>query len=105
MNSLKRFLVLIAFLYGIFGINPRNIVYAYHEENNDFIPNAFPEDVSSKVFSIPLDADEVMVVYPHVLKSNMNNLQTLLFEKCGNKIPFFMADNLSENCLGNLQRY
>ena len=70
------------FLITLFvGINFINISYAQYDVNNDFIPDAFPQKPDSKIFSIPLNPEELIVVVPDTLKSNINNLQLLLSKK------------------------
>ncbi len=66
-----------------------------------FNPNGFPKPVSDKVFSIPLDPAELMVVYPAALEPIVPKLKSLLSEKCGQEIPFRLADGLKKEDLAS----
>ncbi|MDP2981700.1 MAG: VCBS repeat-containing protein [Candidatus Latescibacter sp.] len=67
--------------------------------NNEFIKNAFPAKVSATVFTLPLSAQETMVVYPAAAEPRVNDMQALLKSKCGSDIPFRKADDLQESDL------
>ncbi|MFC1508824.1 hypothetical protein ACFL60_03940 [Candidatus Omnitrophota bacterium] len=70
-----------------------------YEENNDFVQDAFPAEVNEQIFSIPLDSDELMVVYPQVAAESVHDMKTLLRNKCSKDIPFRNADSVDENDL------
>jgi outer membrane protein assembly factor BamB len=59
-----------------------------------FVPNAFPKPVSQRVFAIPLDPAQLLVVYPAALEPSAKKLQTELAARCGREIPFRAADSL-----------
>ncbi|MCE5251789.1 PQQ-like beta-propeller repeat protein [bacterium] len=90
--------VVICFII-IVGFFPRNAVYAY-KENNDYIPGAFPKKPIEKNFTIPLDPQELIVIYPAAAKPHVQEMQALLASKCGSTIPFRCADEPLENELG-----
>lgn len=59
-----------------------------------FNPNGFPGRVSDRIFSVPLDPAELLVVYPAALEPDAARLAALLAEKCGRPIPFRSAAGL-----------
>ncbi len=71
-----------------------------YDVNNEFVPGAFPEEVSSRIFSIPLVPGELMVVYPGSVESRVEEMQALLLEKCGVRLQFSGADKLDEKDFG-----
>ncbi len=64
-----------------------------------FNPNGFPKPVSDRIFSIPLDPAELLVVYPASLESRVGGLRSLLDAKIGRDIPFRAADGLKKEDL------
>ena len=98
IDSITTLLIIFTLSCGVMVKYPSDNVYAY-DVNNDFISDAFPGEVSSRVFSIPLVPGEVMVVYPRAVESRVEELQMLLSKKCGTMMPFFMADDLREEDL------
>jgi hypothetical protein len=64
-----------------------------------FNPNGFPKPMSGTIFSIPIDAAELMVVYPAALETDVAGLKSLLAGKCGKEIPFRRADELKKENL------
>ena len=72
--------------------------YAY-EENNAFIPDVFPKPVIERRFSIPVDRNQLLVIYPSSSASQAEELKSLFAKKCGQDIPFSSAEDLTENDL------
>lgn len=64
-----------------------------------FNPNGFPKPVSGRIFSIPLDPAELVVVYPSALESRAGGLRSLLEAKTGRDIPFRAAGGLGKGDL------
>ena len=64
-----------------------------------FRPNGFPKPVDDRIFSIPLDPAELLVVYPAALESRVGKLRSLLDAKIGRDIPFRAADGLKKEDL------
>ena len=71
-------------------------VFAY-ELNNDFKPGAFPGKVRTQNFSISVNEQSLLVVYPSSVKSELDNMQEMLKRKCGKNIPFRNADDLNND--------
>ncbi len=61
-----------------------------------FNPNGFPRPVGDRIFSIPLDPAELVVVYPAALEPDAARLGALLAAKCGREIPFRPAAGLGK---------
>ncbi len=66
---------------------------------SEFAANGFPMPVSNRIFSIPLDPRELMVVYPAMMETDARRLQALLAARCGREIPFRPADSLKKEDL------
>ena len=65
------------------------------DAGNHFSENAFPLKVSSRIFSIPLRGEPVMVVYPASMEGGIGRMRLQLRDKSGRDIPFRQADSLS----------
>ena len=92
MNGIKG--VLWCILLSVICLMAVHPIYAYeYKENNDFLPGSFPKKIIEKHFSIPLDPREVMVVYPAVAESHVQEMQVLLASKCGKTVPFRSAED------------
>ena len=98
MDSTKRILCCVVSIAVLTVIVPVTALRAY-EQNNDFIPDAFPKKIDEHTFSIPVDPDELIVACPHAAESLIDELQALFEEKCGKKIPFRNAENIRGNDL------
>ncbi|MBN1290833.1 MAG: PQQ-like beta-propeller repeat protein [Candidatus Latescibacteria bacterium] len=68
-----------------------------YEFNNDFKPGAFPGKVRTRNFSITVNQQTLLVVYPSSVDSDAKNLQAILEKKCGMAIPFQNADSIEKN--------
>ncbi|MBT4484604.1 MAG: hypothetical protein HOC71_13115, partial [Candidatus Latescibacteria bacterium] len=95
-RSNSTFLFTIVLVCGILVFNPVGNLFAY-DVDNEFIPGAFPGKVKVRTFSIPVNPDKVMVVYPGSSESIAEDLRLKLARKCGHEIPFHNADELSES--------
>ena len=97
MNRI-RVLSLIAGLCAFFTIAAVAPLHARYSKS-DFAANGFPKPVSNRIFSIPLDPRELLVVYPAAMETDAKRLQALLLVRCGREIPFRPADSLKKEDL------
>ncbi|MCD6308547.1 MAG: hypothetical protein J7M24_06080, partial [Candidatus Latescibacteria bacterium] len=74
---------------------------AAYDTDNEFIPAAFPGKTVTRAFSIPLDGDELAVVYPACMESRVDEFRAALARKCGESIPFIRADRAAESDLAH----
>lgn len=73
--------------------------FAQYQFDNDFVANAFPKPVSERIFQIPIDPNELLVVCPAGTGPAVESMRRLLRERTGKDIPFLSATDVSEPAL------
>jgi len=96
MKKNNRLLWALLVLLAMLGLSGAGYDY---EKNNTFIPDAFPKPVVEGRFSIPIDPNQLLVIYPPSATAKAEELKSLFMKKCGQNIPFKSADDLSQNDL------
>jgi len=71
-----------------------------YTNNNKYIPNAFPREVISRDFSIPIVPDQLLVIYPAEAEKQAVTWRRSLYERIGVEISFIAADKLNRDDLG-----
>lgn len=67
---------------------------AEQKSYNAFVPDAFPAEVSDRVFGIPLDADQLRIIYPAGLRDGVSGIRLKWTGHTGTDVPFLDAGQI-----------
>lgn len=76
-------------------------VPAKYNASNKYVSDAFPRKLVSHDFSIPVNAEQLIVIYPVGLEKQARIWQNSLKERVGVELPFLAADKVTEDELRN----
>lgn len=72
---------------------------ANYFENNDYQENGFPETLISRDFSIPMDADQILVIYPEGMEDSALHWSRAFRDTSGVELPFVSVETVADEDL------